>query len=274
MQEKGCSFFLTNHGEVIINTLSRTCELNLHSIRVHLSNVSHSTVYYITYPGPHGIVPSEIKSYAFKVMSDKKKFVNEINNLRSIQEKWKDSDKRFYYITDSSSLNFNLISTVRYALELTNKNVSYDWFSTVNNNLASSLAEIGVIIMLPALRKQDYLEDSNAVIFSELLASLRRAHSANILHCDLRSSNCLKFKDDGWQVVDFDLAVPIVHINEFGLKTGQCGLIAGSVQYSSVGNGVKKKIKNCDTDEKVVTVEWTTDDDVEMLQVTCNSMNN
>jgi hypothetical protein len=39
VQQHGCSFFLTNHGEAIIDTLRRSCDnINLHAVRVHLSN--------------------------------------------------------------------------------------------------------------------------------------------------------------------------------------------------------------------------------------------
>jgi hypothetical protein len=269
VRNQGCSFFMTKHGEAIINTLRRTCNINLHSIRVNLSNISHSTVYYVTYPSVEGVVSSNVKLYAFKVMSDKTKFDNEIKNLRIIKEKWNFFYRNFYYITDSTDTD-NIRTTYPISSIVTITNLSYDWFISLNSNLlAGSLAEIGVIIMRPALRKLNSERDDEK-IFGELLESLSIVHSANILHCDLRPSNCLKFARDGWQVVDFDLAVPITDLHS---GAGECLLVYNSPQMLNAGYKVQEKARDSIVHDKV-TVEWTKNDDIEMLHLACNHMYN
>jgi serine/threonine protein kinase len=193
-----------------------------------------------------------------------------------IQDKWvQDTDISFYYVTDSNNPNVKLAAEPN-----SNKNVkelSYNWFSSPlhNEEKAVASAEIGIIIMLPALRKMNTDKDNDALIFSQLHESLLRVHSAGILHCDIRPSNCLKF-DQGWQLVDFDLAVPITTtVDVVGLRpAGKCVLIEGSLQLKCAGYKVQEKFNEeiNDKHDSTVEIDWTVDDDIEMLHLACKHM--
>jgi hypothetical protein len=258
----GCKFFLTNHGVAILSTLKNLTNINLHSIRVHLSNVSNAVVYYITLPSNESIVNSNTKTYAFKLMSNTINFINEITNLRKIKKLWNSSDSNidrpFYYITDSDE-KFQGLNSGNIILSVQTEK-TYDWFKSLD----TISYDIGVIIMFPALRKSDNDRDDNTLIFSQLLESLSKVHKAGILHCDVRPSNCLKFVD-GWQVVDFDLAVPISILND----SGSCKLTIGTSQQVSTGYRIKEATKEYVNGLEII-VEWKIDDDIEMLNFACS----
>jgi len=259
VEDVGCKFFLTNHGVAILSTLTKLTRVNLHSIRVHLSNVSNAAVYYVTYP-TNEKVSSVKKDYAFKLMSDQTNFVNEITNLRIIREYWHSnkSDRPFYYITDSDE-NFEGLLIINNRLRPLVQ--SYDWFKSLSNISHG----IGVIIMEPALRKSEMDQDNKRLIFSQLFDSISTIHRAGILHCDIRPSNCLKF-DGGWQVVDFDLAVRMTTSD-----SGNCRLIIGTEQQKNSGHRIQKETEG-KTNGTEINVKWLKTDDIEMLNYACSRM--
>ena len=107
----------------------------------------------------------------------------------------------------------------------------YDWFLDLDTP-----TELGIIVMRPALRKRNTARDGDDLIFSQLLETPSEVHKAGIRHCDLRSCNRLKFSD-GWQVVDFDLAISA----ESGSDICWCSLRVGTEQFNRVGYGVVRK---------------------------------
>ena len=261
--DQGCRFFLTTHGRAIIKSLLRnTCNVDLHSIRVHLSSISHATVYYITIPSIAGEVSSRVKTYAFKVMHDPVKFQHEISTLRRIKSAW-DLERPFYYISDSSDTALCLTFHATDSVVLVKPGRLYDWFLDLDTP-----TELGIIVMRPALRKRNTARDGDDLIFSQLLETLSEVHKAGIRHCDLRSCNCLKF-NDGWQVVDFDLAISA----ESGSDICWCSLRVGTEQFNRVGYGVVRKWTEMDGGKpEFMTVEWSANDDIEMLHRACREL--
>mmetsp|Transcript_20717 Transcript_20717/g.18875 ORF Transcript_20717/g.18875 Transcript_20717/m.18875 type:complete len:139 (-) Transcript_20717:75-491(-) len=133
--------------------------------------------------------------------------------------------------------------------------------------------------MRPALRQNPYdinTELYNYLIYSQLLECLHQIHNANILHCDIRPSNCLRF-DDGWQIIDFDLAVPIPD-SDIALgnnDSGTCTVYVGTQQHLCAGYKVQKFIEMSRKSKyELVNVNWTKTDDLEMLYVACLQLYN
>lgn len=96
--------------------------------------------------------------------------------------------------------------------------------------------------------------------FSDLYRCLEVIHKLNIVHRDIRSSNCL-YVASSWQLIDFDLAGE--------LNENNCcptTLVYGSVQYNACGYSVQ----SIATSDNTVDVDWTRRDDIEMLHNTCS----
>ena len=83
-------------------------------------------------------------------------------------------------------------------------------------------------------------------------ASLRVAHLAGILHCDIRESNLLFFDDIGWRLVDFGLSCKNDG-NPYDLKSDS----------GEQANGVGPRVKKCLAENQ--SFHWTIGDDYEML---------
>ena len=122
--------------------------------------------------------------------------------------------------------------------------------------------------MRPAIRPSMKPRLAGEAVFSQLLSSLTVAHRAGVLHCDVRPSNCLKFEDGGWQVIDYDLSVLA--------SSGQCSLQRNTNQFDCAGEDVKAKFevaeKSRDADviyDSKITINWTVHDDICMLFKTC-----
>jgi hypothetical protein len=75
----------------------------------------------------------------------------------------------------------------------------------------------------------------------------------------------LKIAHNGWQVVDFDLAVPIMDLDS---GVGNCFLVNNSPQMLSAGYTVQVKVEESIVGNEV-SIEWTKNDDIEMLHLTC-----
>jgi serine/threonine protein kinase len=250
VENEGCSCFLTDHGSAILSLLKTRQDLNLHSIRVHLADVSNSAVYYITYP-VNNKIDIKKRNEAFKVMTNKKKFKEEKECLEKIKKVWK-SNRKLYYIGNSDDSNEK---------QFENVSENYNWFGSLNN----IESDAKIIIMLPALRRSNTRKDTNLLIFSQLLESLSFVHKAGVLHCDIRPSNCLKFSD-GWQLVDFDLAIHSKNnCGEFSLKIG-------TEQQKCAGYRINEVIKS-EVEKEEVMVTWTVYDDIEMLNIACFEIN-
>jgi hypothetical protein len=252
-------YYLTSHAKLILHTIPLLNPVvDVHSVRVHVAGVSRSTVYYITFPSQISRkVNTKIKDYAFKVMLNDAEFKKEVNVLKRIKNHW-DFPESFYYIHDSDSLSsFAQVSPIV---------KKYCWLKNISscNDTNSRIAVNagGVIIMLPASRNRlDTTVDTTGKIFSELLKSLSFAHSAGFLHCDLRPSNCLLFGEE-WQVIDYDLAIQISNnVTKSGLITQFPKQRAHGYRISEVINDKVTKFEN--------QVEWTINDDIEMLHIAC-----
>ena len=145
------------------------------------------------------------------------------------------------------------------------KNRKYNWLdipSISDTKMASSVG--GVIIMRPGLRdKLSSIGDENGLIFSQLLQSLTVAHSVDILHCDISPHNCIKFEDDGWQVIDYSLATEITDkVGNYVSYFGTTVLYKNSYQHKCCGYRVYEIVEAV---QERTTIDWTISDDLEML---------
>ena len=199
-------------------------------------------------------------------MSQESKFIYEVTHLRNIKNYWSNMYRTFYYVSDSH----NEYDGMKLVNSSNVDNQSYDWFESLDSIRFTSF--VGIIVMRPAFRKTQNEPDDSILIFSQLLECLSLVHKAAILHFDIRPDNCLKFSD-GWQVTDFDLAVPMT-AKDVGLRSsGDCDLIIGTHQHRSAGYRMKEVTKN-ESSGSEVTVSWTVIDDIEMLHRSCNQMSN
>jgi serine/threonine protein kinase len=108
----------------------------------------------------------------------------------------------------------------------------------------------GVIFMRPG--QQCELQTSG--LCEGVCLSLRVAHAAGILHCDLRASNVLHFAGAGYQLIDFGLSCSIE-----GKNNAPYELHSRGSQAAAVGPRVRELFL---TDDQVV---WTVADDYEMM---------
>lgn len=205
-------------------------------------------------------------------MLDNEKFVHETKMLQKVRMAWDKSDN-FYYLgnvkkSPKKPLS-NLITaaapfkqafvTPRNTSKKEKKQTLYtcpDWLSRV-----SCGGDGGVIVMRPADRLSVHHSTDKLRAFAELLACVKRTHSQNILHLDLRPPNLLHFNPGGWQVVDFDHAV------KASGGTGRATIHVKSGQAECAGYTLKQRLKrSCDSsnlDKHTVTVNES--DDIEML---------
>ena len=120
----------------------------------------------------------------------------------------------------------------------------------------------GVIVMRPGSRdKLQDIVDKDGSIFSQLLRSLSVAHAVNIAHCDISPNNCVKF-DDKWQVIDYGLATRMETVDS-GEVSGAVAIRKRTYQHQCCGYRVRTEV---DIQTRLnVWIEWTAQDDVEML---------
>ena len=249
----GNSYYLIPEAPIIFQTIQwLNNEVDLHSVRVHVAGISSSPVFYITLP-INGNVIVQAKSWAFKIVIAKDAFTREVLFLKAIKEQW-NLENDFYYLNDTDTL-LNEIANTGHNLRM-KKKARYDWLDF------SKLAMTGgIIVMRPGDRdKLRCTIDANGSIFSQLLASLKIAHKASILHCDISPSNCMKFGDD-WQLIDYGLAVPMLD-NGYGEVT----IEENTYQRVCCGYRVQVLLKDVDK------IRWTIEDDVEMLHCACLSV--
>ena len=89
--------------------------------------------------------------------------------------------------------------------------------------------------------------------------SIQTVHDCNILHCDIRPPNILKFSDTEYQLIDFGLSRTI----SSDACTSIVSLKPGDGQREATGFRIKKKANEYPDSE--INVHWTTLDDWQML---------
>ena len=167
-------------------------------------------MYYVTFPSKIASstdfsVSHETQSFAIKVMTKTPgRFSREVGHLRAIRQVW-NLDRAFYYLGDSQESTSNLSLIKDDAQYPSNDGLKYNWFNFLHDK--GSMVDPLIIVMHPAVRKSLRTDPTNEEAYSELLVSLQMAHKANVLHCDVRPSNCLYFPgadgcSGGWQVID------------------------------------------------------------------------
>ena len=191
-----------------------------------------------------------------------------MTHLQAIKKKWEESriSRPFYYLGDSHNGWDSMCKPgVSFPTRLS-EDVVYDWFEFLQDDTDDD--DPRIIVMLPAIRPSMKSELGGEAVFSQLLSSLTVAHSAGVLHCDVRSSNCLEFAEGGWQVIDYDLSV--------SADEGECKLYRESDQFKCAGEDVKAKYELVVTSrhpdgiyEREISIDWTVHDDVCMLFKTC-----
>ena len=261
---RGDSYFLTKEAPMIFSVLHGLAPTtDLHAIRVHLANLSESPVYYVTVPriGASIVEETDIEGCAIKVVLNRQQFKTEVSMLRKIEESWNLADD-FYYYSDSERLCENKAGTlsVRLTADIDRK---YCWLKLPKQ---FPIENGGIIVMVPGSRtKLNDIKDSTGSVFAQLRDSLRVAHTAGILHCDVSPNNCVLF-GNCWQVVDYGLAVTGTRTAN-GDLVGNVTIRRNSYQHLCCGYTafqlINEQLSKSTAD--TVTVEWTPSDDFEML---------
>ena len=91
-----------------------------------------------------------------------------------------------------------------------------------------------------------------------LYKSVKATHDSGYYHCDIRQSNILMFENDCFQLIDYDHAVSKDEPTVIFSKGGQYNMRCASMRYKQIGD----------------SVEWTPENDYEMIAVTTFAMIN
>lgn len=228
VDKEGPQYYLTSHAPLIFNALKLinqeilappTANPQLLRVRVHVAVVSNTTVYYVT-PCKNGVVCADKKVFAFKVVTDTENFERETDFLDRIAGSWTASSLGpFYYLGryNHTYCTINFTDDGRQTVQ-----TSASFYTTARTEAVEWLSgdlmpqgEGGVIIMRAAERTGPECnnKESLSLKFCQLFASLRVAHQLGIVHCDLRPSNFVYFREMDntgyWQVIDYDHAAQI-----------------------------------------------------------------
>jgi serine/threonine protein kinase len=203
--------------------------------------------------------PSAI-TYAVKVVQDTADFRREVDALEAIAA----LNPPDFYAVGAVPMNgdpslFREGSGWVTGKSLTMPNGIERWWWKLSQPLSEleggvSEPEGGVIFMQHG-RSRFTDEPWDTSVVGGLCGSLRRAHSAGFLHCDIRESNVVYFQTLGWQLVDYGLSCRIDSNEVYDLAHAD---VEGA-QARGAGPRVRRFL---DFHERF---HWTVADDYEML---------
>ena len=240
------SFYLTEDGNWLVTTLHKMGFNPLHC-RTQLAGASMSRVYLVKTLDDKRSIPAEFCDFDFalKIVLDSDSFSREVRagNLthKKISESstGSESSNWFYMLGYLDTGNVHYFQDF-YTSPGPDDSIMYvSWIKDV----IESEKRGGVIIMRvgKCTLKQYLKENKNnlstdvlSTIFNGVSRSLTYLHSANLVHCDIRSSNIMYFgrtKSEyfnplKWQLIDYGLSTEIGEISRIdinGARYKSCG---------------------------------------------------
>jgi serine/threonine protein kinase len=195
-------------------------------------------------------------TYALKIVHEHKEYAQEVEALSAIAKMAAKNSTSFYAIgavPGSSSSKAALFDGGTWPLcKVDTRDVNpfeKYWWSSRKDNIDECGQEGGAIIMLYG-RALDAESEWKEVVLG-ICNSLRLAHSANVLHCDIRRSNVLRF-DYGWGLIDFGLSCLVDSQEPYQL-----------INYGAQAAGAGPRVRRCLENNN--DIYWTVADDYEML---------
>jgi hypothetical protein len=253
------TFFLTEDGPLIWAALNNVGLLPW-LCRIKWLASSMSRVYAVTKPKYYtwggnqktlGINATDSATYALKVVRGTTDYDREVAALTAVATE-----------TDSKKLDFYALGCFK------NERIGSTRFAG-----HASWADLGIEKPLPdanhwwgrrCFDRDEYggvifmrvgIDDST-VPWTDLVGgaceSLRLAHSAGYLHCDIRRSNIMKFRNK-WCLIDFGLSLPLSKSNSDAYE----------LEPGAQADGVGPRVRGCYDQEE--NIHWTIGDDYEML---------
>eukprot|EP01041_Mallomonas_annulata_P007731 gene7731-15809_t len=230
----GKKYYLTPDGPMLYRSL-KELGLPCTHCRINYSAGRKSKVYTITLTDKNLEVSSVNPTWAIKIVRDDSNFFRESKTLEKINSQWDHTgtNKTFYALgaldckltPNRSWMSERLLVNVTQVMKTISKkkrkfaDMMADgcWWSTLSEVIGEECEGEeeckgeggGAIFMKVGQRtlNQTYSNPQQilSIVGDEIFTSLQAIHASNILHCDIRPCNIMKF-DDGWQIIDFDLS--------------------------------------------------------------------
>ena len=255
--------FLTDDGPAIVSSLRKTGALPW-CCRVKWLSSSMSRVYAVMLPDNYtwggerkiGIDSRhEAISYVVKVVEDTDTYQREFDALKLMAA---NEPANFYALggvpADSDAVLFGKASWFSVKVFLEDYCEDSHWWEL--HGVTSQ--EGGVIFMHAGVGLEESTKWNDVV--DGICKSLRSAHKANLLHCDIRRSNVLKFGGE-WRVVDFGLCCQLGAESPYSMQN-----------YGAQAAGVGPRVRGL-LDEKE-SITWRIANDYEMLLHMLKKMSN
>eukprot|EP01041_Mallomonas_annulata_P006383 gene6383-12907_t len=262
----GRDYYLTEDGLMIYSALH---EMGLSCINCRITYKAgiNSKVYAITLPNEKLVISALEPTWAIKVVKDGRAFQREINALRKVKTAWINEKigRDFYALSvfDFSEKSFESWMSDEQTVEVERfVEIAQTIFAEKRKSKANMTAECwwntlgdvrgkgGAILMkFSQITLSQSFSNEEPVptrIYNQVIESLQVAHSVNICHCDIRSSNVMYF-DDGWQLIDFDLSCN---------DGDEINLNPGSAQFEYSPDDVRKQDYGV-FDDYPLQVVWT-----------------
>jgi hypothetical protein len=256
------AFFLTEDGPQLVACVKK---LGFHpaQCRIRFLAESMSRVYVLSPPHSPpgfeiGVCARSAELFAIKIVRNEEEYNRETVTLKAVARVYQ---KGFYALGCVPRVNDGSEET--------------DWFITQPNYsvVASQKSNLlpgawwhfpqlpdgsgGAIVMEVASADMSMESDSTSAI-NGALKSLRFAHSASYVHCDVRVNNLLHFNRGGWQLVDFGHSSALNSPYKLLLSSNQRNCVGQRIIDFIASNNVSGSVEvNLDG--------WYAGDDYEML---------
>lgn len=266
--EVGPSYYLTDHGPLILNAINKLVNQNdLYRCRVQFLTCSTRSTYFVTKPIDNRVDTSfGNKSFVMKINFDLDNFKKEVEILEELSSSSSSSVfdlerlRRFFGIYTSSKRVSNFVKAFEFEEQESSKCSSKVWF----HNLPPTVKAGGVLVTKAGVRSHYFVPNDfrgEGIIKEQLSKQLAFIHKKNILHTDIRPPNIVFFFKRGWQLIDFDCAEKLTESTRTAITKVQ----KNSSRYEYSSRRVKQLGNSVEESNWYDVLDYSEEDDREML---------